>query len=164
MVIRLGMEAPPLSQVPARYAETVMSGMLYMHESSRIRRSSYGSAITSSGTVEPMDGAARERRGRLAVRREGTMNTYRLNSYAQRVLVGLVAVIGAIWLAPSSQAVIAPPEPATPAGTSPSAIGAGGTNLWQVVLITLIAVAIGAVGTVIAQRMRRHDERFVTVA
>jgi hypothetical protein len=75
----------------------------------------------------------------------------------------MTAIVGTVLLAPSAWAMVPPPEPAGPAAATSSS--AGGIAVWQVVAIALVAVAIGAVGAFVAQRMHRpSDARSVSMA
>jgi hypothetical protein len=65
-------------------------------------------------------------------------------------------VLGTVLLAPSAWAMV-PPEPDS-GGPGSTATSYAGIAAWQVVAIVLVAVAIGAVGTVIAQRMHREAD------
>lgn len=80
-----------------------------------------------------------------------------------RLVVSIVALaVFAGWCAPIASAMVPLPDPA---GSSPVASGSSGAiAVWQVIGIALIAVAIGAVGAVIAQRMHRDQPSAVTVA
>jgi len=69
----------------------------------------------------------------------------------------LAVLLGPLVLAPAAWALVPPMEPgsSTPASTASSS--ASGLALWQVIGIALVAVAIGAVGTVLAQRTYRQS-------
>jgi hypothetical protein len=41
---------------------------------------------------------------------------------------------------------------------------AGGSRVWQIAAVVVVAVMTGAVGTIVAQRVRHQDERFVSAA
>lgn len=69
----------------------------------------------------------------------------------------VAAVIGAVLLAPSAWAMVAPPEPGG-GGSASSVSTSSGIAVWEVVAIALVAVVIGAVGSYLAQRTHRESE------
>ena len=83
--------------------------------------------------------------------------------FANRAIVALASVVAFTWLAPSSWAMV-PPEPGSGIHSTTPAAGPEGAGLWQLIGIVLIAIAVGVVGTLIAQRMRRHGPHLVTTA
>jgi hypothetical protein len=78
-------------------------------------------------------------------------------------LTGLLALLVTVWSAPSTWAMVAGPDPGGGSGGSVG-VDSGGTRIWQVVAVVVVAVVIGAVGALVAQRVRRGDERFAPVA
>ena len=68
-----------------------------------------------------------------------------------------VVVLGTVLLAPSAWAMLPPPDPGS-GGSGSTATSYAGIAAWQVVAIALVAVAIGAVGTFVAQRMHREAD------
>jgi hypothetical protein len=78
-------------------------------------------------------------------------------------LTALLALLITGWLAPSTWAMI--PDPDVGGGTGvPLAVDSGGSRVWQVAAVVVIAVLIGAVGAIVAQRVRHQDEQFVSAA
>ncbi len=76
----------------------------------------------------------------------------------------IAAAFGVVLLAPSAWAMLPPEDPGVAAPVSTSTTF-DGIAAWQVVAIALVAVAIGAVGTIVAQRTRREtDARTVSMA
>lgn len=74
----------------------------------------------------------------------------------------VVAIVGAVVLAPGAWAML-PPEPYGSSTPVPSAPPAYGIGVWQVVAIAVLAVLIGAVGSIFAQRVRREPRHRSTV-
>jgi hypothetical protein len=77
------------------------------------------------------------------------------------VRIALTTVVVGILLgsfAPASSAMIVGPDPAGTGGGA-STGDTGGTGIWTVIAIVLVAVAIGAVGTMLAQRTSRSGAR-----
>jgi hypothetical protein len=88
-----------------------------------------------------------------------------MNTFTVRLLAAVTTVLGSIWLAPASHAMLPPPDPGPGTGQTTADLSAGsGGTAWQVIGIVVIAVAIGAIGSFVAQRVRRHDQRFVNTA
>jgi hypothetical protein len=86
-----------------------------------------------------------------------------MNKFANRALLALTTLLGFIWMAPTSYAMVAP-EPVPATHTSTVDLSTSGLAIWQVIGIALVAVAIGALGATLAQRTRRHDVRSLTTA
>lgn len=82
-----------------------------------------------------------------------------MNMFANRALFGLATLLGFMWIASPSYAMV-PPEPAPPTHTSTVDVSIGALAIWQVIGITLVAVAIGALGATVAQRTRRHEGHY----
>jgi hypothetical protein len=86
-----------------------------------------------------------------------------MNKIANRTLFGLATLLGFMWMAPNSYAMVAP-EPVPATYTSTAGASTGGLAIWQVIAIALVAVAVGALGATIAQRTRRDDVHSLTTA
>jgi hypothetical protein len=86
-----------------------------------------------------------------------------MNKFANRAMFGLATLLGLIWMAPTSYAML-PPEPVRATHAPTVDVSTGGLAIWQVIGIALVAVAIGALGATIAQRTRRHEMQSVTTA
>jgi len=81
----------------------------------------------------------------------------------RKAIIGIGATVGAVLsallLAPSVWARPLPVDPVDPVSTvGPAASSSGGISVWQIVAIALVAAAIGAVGSYVAQRTHRHAE------
>jgi hypothetical protein len=68
-----------------------------------------------------------------------------------------VVIAGTVLLAPGAWAML-PPEPGgfpVPASSTPPS---GGVAVWQLAAVAIVAVVIGAVGSLLAQRTRRDSQ------